>query len=614
MRRSLASIYAACAAMGLGIAGVPDLPAAPAVPRTVSSAMPASMATTAEASGFIQTGRYAEAERLCQTFAAAFPDAARCLRFGVTPEGRPMLALVAALGGAGAPADGAQARALGRPVFLFQAGVHAGEIDGKDAGFLVLRDLLSRRDPVLQRTTAVFVPVFNVDGHERFGPNNRPNQNGPAQMGWRTTAQNLNLNRDFMKAETPEMAAMLSLLREWDPLIYADLHVTDGADFQPDVAVMVEPILHGDPALRPAAAALRDALLRDLGARDHKPLPFYPSFEREDDPASGFSMNVPPPRFSTGYWAQHNRLAVLVETHSWKPYKDRVRATADTLRALFAALAAHGPAWLAAARAADQAALRLGGAELPLSFEHTERAERLRFPGYAYTQTPSAISGAVRIRYDRRRPQIWDVPYYPDVRPVQKTTLPRGGYLVPAAYAPLVEAKLRLHGVSSTRLQQPLRADAEVFRISEKKFREAPFESRQTVQVRGAWRRETRELPPGSLFVPVSQRAARVLAHLLEPQAPDSLLAWGFFHAALEQKEYMEPYVAEAVAEEMLARDARLRETFQRRLREDPAFARDPAARLRFFHQHHPSWDDRLDLYPIYRTDQDAAQLIRSMP
>src|SRR6202041_3271264 len=120
------------------------------------------------------------------------------------------------------------------PVLMIQGGIHPGESDGKDAGFMTLRDILrgSVAHRVLERIAILFVPAFNVDGHERFGRWNRPNQNGPEEMGWRTTAQNLNLNRDYMKADTPEMHAMLGLLNAWDPVLYVDMHVTDGANFQ----------------------------------------------------------------------------------------------------------------------------------------------------------------------------------------------------------------------------------------------------------------------------------------------------------------------------------------------------------------------------------------------
>ena len=168
-----------------------------------------------------------------------------------------MLALVASRA-QGLKPEEAAAHSL--PVLFIQGGIHAGEIDGKDAGFLALRELLENKAAAgaLERMTLVFVPVFNVDGHERFGRWNRPNQVGPEEMGWRVTAQNLNLNRDYMKADAPEMSAMLRLLNAWDPILYVDLHVTDGAQFQYDVSNTVEPILTGDPALQPIGRALLD--------------------------------------------------------------------------------------------------------------------------------------------------------------------------------------------------------------------------------------------------------------------------------------------------------------------------------------------------------------------
>jgi len=187
-----------------------------------------SLRTIAERSGDRRTGRYEEVERLCPAFQRQWPQQVRCFEFGRTPEGRPMLALVASADGT---LDAATARRVNRPVVLMQGGIHAGEIEGKDAGFLALRQMLegSLARGALQGATLVFVPVFNVDGHERFGRWNRPNQVGPEEMGWRVTSQNLNLNRDYVKAEAPEMQAMLRLLGEWDPIMYVDLHATDGA-------------------------------------------------------------------------------------------------------------------------------------------------------------------------------------------------------------------------------------------------------------------------------------------------------------------------------------------------------------------------------------------------
>jgi hypothetical protein len=119
----------------------------------------------------------------------------------------------------------------------------------------------------------------------------------------------------------------------------------------------------------------------------------------------------------------------------------------------------------------------------------------------------------------------------------------------------------------------------------------------------GSWALEARTIPSGSLFVPIAQPNSRLLVALLEPQAVDSLAAWGFFTSAFEPKEYMEPYVEEQVAAEMLARDPKVAAAFKKRLAEDKAFAADPSARLDYFYRLSPSWDERLNLYPVYRVE-----------
>ncbi|SMQ94749.1 zinc carboxypeptidase family protein [Xanthomonas fragariae] len=246
------------------------------------------LTTRAERSGFAQTGRYDEVVALCDAFAQRYPQAVRCIEFGITPEGRPMKALIVSTSGA---LDAGSAARRKLPVVLVQGGIHAGEIDGKDAGFLALRELLDGKTGkgVLDKLVWVFVPVFNVDGHERFGTWNRPNQPGPEQMGWRTTAQNLHLNRDCLKADAPEMQAMLRLVQYWDPLMYVDLHVTDGAKFEHDVSVQVEPVHAGDATLQRDGTRWRDAVIGDLAKQGSLPLPYYPSFVHKDDPTSGFA-------------------------------------------------------------------------------------------------------------------------------------------------------------------------------------------------------------------------------------------------------------------------------------------------------------------------------------
>ena len=563
----------------------------------------AGLVTHAERSGFTETGRYAETIALCDAFAAQYPEAVRCEAFGTTPENRPMKLLVVSTAGAFTP-EAARARAL--PVTLIQGGIHAGEIDGKDAGFLALRQLLEgEAEPgALDAQVLLFVPVFNVDGHERFREWNRPNQRGPREMGWRTTAQNYNLNRDYLKADSPEMHAMLALVRRWDPLAYIDLHVTDGAQFEHDVSIQVEPLNSGDEALRAAGLALRDGTIARLSAAGFQPLPFYPSFVVGDDPSSGFRDGVAPPRFSHGYMPLRNRLGMLVETHSWRDYPHRVRTTREAILAVLGLVAAHGDAWQATARQADARAARLAGTPMPLDYVATDACHDIDYKCYAYTRTPSDVSGATMTRYDETTPQTWRIPLCDEVVPGQVVRMPAAGYVVPAAQAGLVAAKLDLHGVAYRRLEagiEDLSVDA--FRATATSFGATPYEGHQRLSVEGDWRAERRDVRPGSLFVPIAQPLARVAVALLEPKAPDSLAAWGWFNNHFERKEYMEPYVAEAVAREMLAADPALRAGFERRLADDPSFAADPQARLDFFYRRHASWDDGMDLYPVLRVD-----------
>ncbi len=564
------------------------------------------LTTLAERTKYQQTGRYEEVQRLCPAFESAYSAQVRCREFGRSPEGRPMLALIASADGAFEPARN---RELGRPVVLMQGGIHAGEIDGKDAGLRALREMLDGKlaRGVLERVTFVFVPVFNVDGHERFGRWNRPNQVGPEEMGWRTTAQNLNLNRDYAKADAPEMQAMLRLLTAWDPILYADLHVTDGAEFEHDISFSVAPTLAGDSDLQVAGNQVRAELLRRATVAGSLPVDFYPSFLREDDPTSGFAVSVSPARFSQEYWARRNRIGVLVETHSWKDYPTRVRITHQSIVAMLELAAEHGADWLRRARAADERSTQAGGTSVPLVFDNTDHVRMIEFRGYEYTREPSAVSGALMTRYNSKRPQVWTIPLRDEVQPSVTVTAPRGGYIVPAAHAGWIGEKLALHGLHSQRIEQPVTgANVQTFRATKATPSAMTFEGRTPLAVEGEWSNETRDIPAGSLFVPIAQPGSRLLMTLFEPQDPDSFLRWGFFDAAFELKEYMEAYVAEAVAKDMLQNNPAIRQEFMQRLATDAAFAASPEARLEFFYRRHPSWDERYNLYPLYRSDVEV--------
>ncbi|MEO6103389.1 MAG: M14 family metallopeptidase [Pseudoxanthomonas sp.] len=575
------------------------------LPSAVPAAGPAQdrLQTESERSRFLRTGRFDEVIALCARFQAAFPDAVRCSQFGRTPEGRPMLALIASRSGT---LDASEAHRRGVPVLLVQGGIHAGEIDGKDAGFLALREVLQGKAApgALEHQVLVFVPVFNIDGHERFGRWNRPNQRGPEEMGWRTTGQNYNLNRDYAKADTPEMQAMLGLVNTWDPIATIDLHVTDGAKFRHDVSIQVEPLHAGDPGLRAAGTAFRDGVMADLRSKGSLPLAVYPSFITYDDPSSGIADGVSSPRFSTGYFWLRNRFGMLVETHSWKDYPTRVRITRNTVVSVLEQVASHGQDWLRLANAADASAAASAGRPVELEYGNGPHITTIDFLGYAYTRTPSEISGALMTRYDETRPELWKMPVHDQIVPTLTQSAPRAGYLVAAAHADWVAARLAAHGISFRKLKSaPGAIDLQAFRASSVALEANSFEGHQRAKIAGEWANERRQIGAGALFVPIAQPKAQLVMTLLEPKASDSYAAWGEFNNAWEQKEYMEAYVAEEVARDQLRASPELRAQFESRLASDKAFAANPQARLEFFARRHSSWDERYMLYPVFRLD-----------
>ncbi len=550
-----------------------------------------SLVSTAEQSRYLRTGRYDEAVRLCHDFARTY-DHVRCDEIGRTIEDRPLLALRIA-------------RRPNLPVIYIQAGIHAGEIEGKDAGFRFLRDLLDGKVArgALDAVSIVFVPVVNPDGHERFGPNHRPNQRGPIEMGFRTNAARLNLNRDFVKADAPETQAVIGVLRTADPVLLIDLHSTDGAKFEHDISAVVSPFAPRTDGLDEAAHALSAHLQKRLAALGHLPLPFYPSFNDENDPASGFSDGDSPPRFGNYYMASRGRLGLLVETHSWRTYPERAKSTYHALQAVLEHAIANARGWRELSDAVSRADAALAGKPVTLLWKTTTRSRELAFRGYAYEKRTSELTTGTWLVYDEQTPEIWKVPYFDEVEPSVTVTAPRAGYIVDGGFAPLVARLLAQHGITFTAIRGEalIGVGVEAYRATKATFG-APYEGRHRATITGAWAAETRTLERGAIFVPIGQPTARLVMHLFEPALPDSLAQWGHFNAVFERKEYMEPYVVEEVARAMLAADPTLRAAFDAALAADPELAKSAGMRRDFFYRRHPAWDERVELLPVYRT------------
>ncbi len=550
------------------------------------------LTTTAERTAFRETGRYAEAVELCRRLDARSKQA-KMITFGTSPEGRPMVALVISEEGRfNAPA----LRGSRKPLIFVNNGIHSGEIEGKDASLMLAREmLLGRERALLKGVNAVIVPVYSVDAHERFGPYNRINQNGPREMGWRSQSNNLNLNRDFTKADAPETRALLGLLHTYRPDFFFDNHTTDGGDWQYTLGLGVPsgPTMSGPMAQwqRSMYAAVREACEKD----GFLTAPYFGMADRAD-PTKGITVEDFSPRYSTGYLTAMNRPNMLVETHVLKPYRDRVLATYSVVKRTieYCALSSE---FLRATRSAFAAGAPGEGTPVVLATQLAKSTRPFTFKGWEYAPYRGEAGGGT-IPAWKHVPLDFASTIRDTFEPTVSVAAP-GAYLIPAQWTEAIE-RLKLHNIEFRRLRHAVEGEFESYAFSEVGFPAVPFEGRFRPRYKVTRIVERRRFPAGSAVVSTRQSGLKLATHLLEPEAPDSLMAWGFFNAVFERKEYFETYAMEPVAKEMLAKDPGLRKEFEERLK-DEAFARDPAARLRWLYDRSLYADVRLDKYPVAR-------------
>ncbi|MGF7151868.1 murein tripeptide amidase MpaA [Sphingomonas zeicaulis] len=551
--------------------------------------------TPAEVDDLETTPTYDETLTFLRRLVEASPLIRLC-EYGMSAEGRPLTLVIASNDLAGATATAAASG----PIRVFaECGIHPGEIDGKDAGLMLLRDIaLGAKADLLAGCDWYFVPVLNPDGHERRSPFSRPNQRGPHEQGWRTSAQGLNLNRDFVKAHAPETRAILKLLRQIDPDLFIDLHVTDGLDYQYDITYgfqdrrySASPQLSGwlEETYRPYV----DTFMQTLG---HMPGPLILAAD-DRRPEDGLMLPAFPPRFSHGYGDICHLATVLVENHSLKPVRQRVLGTYALLEASLRAAAEGG----AALRAASLADRTCRAAEAVLTWEMaTEPVQMVTFHPIACEFYDSPASGTREVRWLGTPLPAVETPVLGST-PGRRIARPRG-YWVPASEFEVLD-RLRAHGIDMAIAADWTEADVDMLRLRDLEVATGVAERRIVLraELAGVERRSER-FAPGSAFVSTDQRLGDLVIHMLEPICADSLFAQGYVSGMLDPVEYLEAYVIAPMADEMLATDPALRAAFAAKLASDNSFAADPMARLRWFYLRSPYRDERHMLYPVARS------------
>jgi len=488
-----------------------------------------------------------------------------------------------------------------RTVLLINNAIHPGESDGVDASMAFARDLVfnpEQYQPLLNDVIVAIIPLYNIGGALNRNTGTRANQNGPREYGFRGNGRNYDLNRDFMKCDTRNAKAFAEIFHLLDPDFFIDTHVSNGADYQ---HVMT------------TSQSQKDKLGFNLGKylhTDFEPKLFaamkragYPTIPYVNaggsPPDNGFSQFLETPRYSTGFTGLFQTIGYMTETHMLKPYPQRVAATRVFFDQTLKLLASEGQK-LQSIRQRDRK-LYHQQESVPIAWEvDRNQMTRLEFHGYEARTVESKITGGKRLLYDRDAPYVRNIPYLNHYKVRESVTLP-AAYLIPREWHTVIEL-LELNAVEMRVLTAQVNLPAEVYRIEAVESRSAPYEGHffhdqvDLVKVR-----ENVVLRPGDVVVPIQQNKARYVVEALEPKAMDSLFRWNRFDTILQRKEYFSPYVFEATAEKLLAKDATLRKQFNSKKENEPDFAADRRAQLEFLYKRSNNYEKAHRRYPVVR-------------
>jgi len=501
-------------------------------------AMALTLLTIAESSNYKSTSRYEDVIDFIAAIQRADHDI-RVETFATTNEGRALPLVIAGPPGVVSPRT---AHATGLPVVFIMANIHAGEVEGKEAAQMLLRDLVTTSRKLRSEMTILIAPIYNADGNEKISTEHRRTQNGPPNgVGVRENAQGLDLNRDYMKLESPEARGLVAnVLNRWDPLLTVDLHTTNGS-------------FHGyaltySPMLNPNAAAdliefERDTLLPRIRERmrsnHHEETYYYGNFVSQVTPEKGWYTFDSRPRFGNNYAGLRNRFTILSEAYSYIDFRARVEVTYHFLHEILNSTDKYGHKMIRIAAQADEQTRRGKVRKAGLRFEIKpwKKAEILwerSLPADPGSGVPEPEHQGETPQHIRRTGEIVPMKMtdYGIFAPAEREDVPYA-YLIDASATNAV-ANLRTHGIVVEKLSHDTPLEVEQFQIRGAKLAEHPFQGHQEVTMAGKWKKRKENIGAGTFLVRMHQPLARLAFYLLEPRSDDGLFNWNFFDASLE--------------------------------------------------------------------------------
>lgn len=522
---------------------------------------------------------------------------ARLMEIGKDDDGHPIHLFVISDGSGFTPDS---IRAAGKNILWITNGIHPGEPDGIDASLMLAQALLESDQlmGLVVHTAVCIVPVYNVSGALNRGSFSRANQNGPEEYGFRGNAKNLDLNRDFMKMDSENARSLVSALTRWDPDIYFETHVSDGADHQYIMALLST---QKDKLSGPIAEFMTNTLIPGqytwMAKKNMLMCPYFETTGKvPEDGLKGFNDS---PRYSSGYNALFDRIGIISETHVLKPYAERVNATFQLLLGTLAVMD-QKPMELSDARAAAKKLTKQAtGFGLNWRLD-TASVEELPWKGYAARKEVSVVTGLPRIRYDHGAPTDTVVPWRDTYRPTLTETKPKA-YLVPRQWRAVID-RLALNGVEMTAMAKDATMLVEQDSIEDLNTVKMPYEGHYLHSDIAMVRRPMQmAVHKGDLLVPMGRTTDRYVMEALACRADDGFFAWNFFDGVLQQKEWFDAYVFEDLASRMLDEDPQLKREFEAKRTDDPDFAKNSEAQLTWLYRRSPWMESTFRKFPVLR-------------
>ena len=544
------------------------------------------------------TATYNEVIGYYQKLAKLHTGQMKLINYGMTDIGYPLTLVVLSRDGV---FDPKLIKKQNKRVLLINNGIHPGEPEGIDASMMFARDLM-KKNALPKDVVICMIAVYNIDGCLNRGLS-RVSQNGPSSYGFRGNYRNLDLNRDFIKADSRNALAFEQILNTWNPEVFLDNHTSDGADYQYVMTLIETQKDKQNPILAEyTSKTLSPELYKRMKVSGYEMTPYVES-ERAT-PDSGIVAFLETPRFATGYTAQHNIISYITETHMLKPFDKRVYATYDFMQALVDINQRDAKLIGQLKHKADEQVKQQQTFALDWDVDR-KNYDTLMFKGYTAAYKPSEVSGLKRLYYDRTKPYTKRIKYFDNYKVTATVEKPLA-YVIPQAWGKIIEL-YKLNNVTMHRLAHDTTLNLQMYYIADYKTGTRPYE--------GHYLHNGVKLTPGEMKVKfyagdyvvyTNQPLNRYIVETLEPQGVDSFFAWSFFDSILGEKEGFSNYVFEDVAADYLKQNPDVRQKLDEEKAKDPRLASSAQAQLTFVYRNSPYFEKTYLRYPVGRIVTDT--------